>query len=101
MMTLIADLLPPPTFLGPVFPAEPAAVDAVQQYSGWDFVQWDTALAGSDPHCVGVAIKPLSANAPAPAASVDNDAFEQLMRRGKGKQQQRQAQRGGGFRKSQ
>lgn len=76
-------------------------MDAVQQYGGWDFVQWDTALAGIDPHCVGVAIKPLSAAGPDPAASVDSAAFEQLMRRGKGKQQQKQARQGGGFRKAQ
>jgi len=67
-------------------------VDAVQQYGGWDFVQWDEALQGSDPHAVGVAIKPLTAvgGSKAPDGSVDAVAFEQLMRRNKKQQKQQQ-----------
>ncbi|EFN53520.1 expressed protein [Chlorella variabilis] len=72
--------------------ADPAAVEAVQQYGGWDFVQWDATLEGTDPHAVGVAVKPLSTGGT--AASVDAEAFEQLRRRGKAKQQ-RQRQGGG------
>jgi hypothetical protein len=75
-------------------------VDSVQQYAGWDFAQLDALLENTDPHAVGVAIKPLSAGAGSggAAGSVDAAAFEQLMRRGgKAKQQQQQQQQGGGF----
>lgn len=83
-----------PCPLGPLpeSAADPAAVEAVQQYGGWDFVQWDATLEGTDPHAVGVAVKPLSTGGT--AASVDAEAFEQLRRRGKAKQQ-RQRQGGG------
>ena len=67
---------------------------AVQEYGGWDFVQWDAALEGTDPHAVGVAVKPLSAGgagAP-PGASVDRVAFEQVMKRSSGKRNKQQAQ---------
>ena len=61
----------------------------MQQYSGWDFVQWDAALEGTDPHAVGVAIKPLAAGGPGqPDGSVDAVAFEQLMRRNKARRKQ-------------
>lgn len=67
--------------------AEPTLIDAVQEYSGWDFVQVDAALRGSDPHAVGVAVKSLAPLAA--AGSVDGAAFEALMRRGKGKGKRR------------
>ncbi|KAI3423425.1 hypothetical protein D9Q98_010641 [Chlorella vulgaris] len=79
---------------------EPGVVDSVQQYAGWDFAQLDALLEDTDPHAVGVAIKPLSAGAGSggAAGSVDAAAFEQLMRRGgKAKQKQQQQQQGGGF----
>ena len=58
-------------------------VEAVQGSSGWDCVQWDTALEGRDPHAVGVAIKPLApaGGSSGAAGSVDKVAFEQIMRR--------------------
>lgn len=63
--------------------ADAAVLEAVQSYAGWDFVQWDTALEGTDPHAVGVAIKPLTAAGSGNSAegSVDKVAFEQIMRR--------------------
>lgn len=67
--------------------AEPTLIDAVQAYSGWDFVQVDAALRGSDPHAVGVAVKPLEPLAA--AGSVDGAAFEALMRRNKGRGKRR------------
>lgn len=81
---------------------DPAVLEAVQQYSGWDFVQWDEALAGTgDPHAVGVAIKPLTGaggRGGAANASVDTVAFEQVMKRNKKQQRtQQQQQAGGGF----
>ncbi|KAL4459195.1 hypothetical protein ABPG75_014074 [Micractinium tetrahymenae] len=71
-----------------------AVVEAVQGYSGWDFVQWDTALEGTDPHAVGVAVKPLAAAAGSSAAagSVDKVAFEQIMRRNSRGRKQQQTQ---------
>ena len=71
--------------------------------------QVDAALQGTDPHAVGVCIKPLSpaggSSAQQPEGSVDASAFEALlamkMRRGSGKavakqqqQQQQQQQQG-------
>lgn len=63
------------------------------------------ALEGSDPHAVGVAIKPLSAAGSSQDGSVDAAAFEQLMQRGKGKQRQAAAQQeqqrgSGGFKQT-
>lgn len=75
--------------------ADPTLIDTVQDYSGWDFVQVDAALQGSDLHAVGVAVKPLAAKGSGAEGSVDATAFEALMRRGKGKQQQQQ--QAGGF----
>lgn len=67
-------------------------VEAVQGYAGWDFVQWDAALEGTDPHAVGVAIKPLAAATGSSSdaqGSVDNVAFEQIMRRNSRARKQR------------
>ena len=48
----------------------------------WDFMEWDIAVGGLDPHAVGVAVKPLQAagGGGGPEFSVDNTAFEQLMK---------------------
>ena len=86
----------PPSPLPPTHPphaSDPAVMAAVQEYRGWDFVQWDAALEGTDPHAVGVAIKPLAdggAGGP-PGASVDSVAFEQMMKRNSGKRNKQQA----------
>lgn len=67
----------------------------------WDYVQWDLALPGLDPHAAGVAIKPLSGGST--PSSVDAAAFESLMRSGSRARrerrvgtEQRQQQQGGG-----
>lgn len=47
----------------------------------WDFMEWDIAVDGLDPHAVGVAVKPLqAAGGGDPEFSVDNTAFEQLLK---------------------
>lgn len=76
---------------------DPTLIDQIQDYVGWDFVQVDAALRGSDLHAVGVAVKPLAAagsGSTSATGSVDAAAFEAVMRRGKGKRQQQQT---GGF----
>lgn len=82
----------------PPLPADPTLIDQIQDYDGWDFVQVDAALRGSDLHAIGVVVKPLTAAGSSTGGSVDAAAFEALMRRGKGKrQQQQQQQQAGGF----
>lgn len=62
--------------------------------------QVDAALQGTDPHAVGVCVKPLS---PAgsrdrrPEGSVDATAFEALLKRGKDAQQRQVGVSSGGF----
>lgn len=73
--------------------ADPTRIDLIQDYAGWDFVQVDAALRGSDLHAVGVAVKPLIAtggSSTSAGGSVDAAAFEALMRRGKSKRQRQQ-----------
>ncbi len=50
----------------------------------WDFIQWDVASSALDPHAVGVAIKPLQSSGN-DEFSVDNAAFEQVMKAKQGK----------------
>jgi hypothetical protein len=58
--------------------------DTIAAAVPWDFFQYDIASAALDPHAVGVAIKPLQATS-SDDFSVDNAAFEQVMKVKQGK----------------
>ncbi|KAH7621273.1 hypothetical protein Ndes2526B_g03614 [Nannochloris sp. 'desiccata'] len=57
----------------------PEVGDVIANSQSWDFIQWDVASGALDPHIVGVAIKPLKATSKTDF-SVDNAAFEQVMK---------------------
>lgn len=71
-------------FLQYLLYAAPEVGDVIASSQPWDFIQWDVASSALDPHVVGVAIKPLQAT-DSKDFSVDNAAFEQVMKIKQGK----------------
>ncbi len=68
--------------------------DIISKFQPWDFIQWDVASAALDPHTVGVAIKPVQATS-SDDFSVDNAAFEQVMKAKHGKNKKKGGDNGG------